>query len=330
MIQSTELNTQSGTAGAAKILEAIPLQRAKGYGIFVATTVATAAAKAFETGTAGVSTFTFDTKANTDSGDYVVVYDTAGLAWAAAADLTGDDEEPTGPVWAGIPAGRKVLVDISAATTAANVAAAFETALNGLADVPFVAADSTADLAVTQSVIGATEAASVYSADDSADGTVSVVATTPGVDNEFSIDDNTITIVGHGYATGLKAALTTSDTDLPGGLSATDYWVINVDDDTIKLATSAANALAGTAVNITDSGTGTHTLTPAALTGGSYKLQASMDDVTWFDLSITNNVTVTANFIHEKVDPMFNFVRLVWAVTTGQIGYVVQTLVKGE
>lgn len=52
-----------------------------------------------------------------------------------------------------------------------------------------------------------------------------------------------------------------SGTTLPGGLSAaTDYYVIKVSDTTIKLATSFANAVAGTAINITDAGTGTHTM----------------------------------------------------------------------
>ena len=52
-----------------------------------------------------------------------------------------------------------------------------------------------------------------------------------------------------------------STTTLPGGLAAaTDYYVIKVTDTTIKLATSYANAVAGTAINITDAGTGTHTI----------------------------------------------------------------------
>jgi hypothetical protein len=50
-------------------------------------------------------------------------------------------------------------------------------------------------------------------------------------------------------------------TTLPAGLSAaTNYFVIKVSDTTCKLATSYANAVAGTAINITDAGTGTHTL----------------------------------------------------------------------
>lgn len=59
--------------------------------------------------------------------------------------------------------------------------------------------------------------------------------------------------------TGTRVRLTTTTT-LPAGLSlATDYYVIKVSDTTFKLATSYANAIAGTAINITDAGTGTHT-----------------------------------------------------------------------
>ncbi len=60
--------------------------------------------------------------------------------------------------------------------------------------------------------------------------------------------------------TGTKVRLTTTTT-LPGGLAtATDYYVIKLSDTTFSLATSYANAVAGTAINITDAGTGTHTV----------------------------------------------------------------------
>lgn len=60
--------------------------------------------------------------------------------------------------------------------------------------------------------------------------------------------------------TGTRVRLTTTTT-LPAGLAtATDYYVIKVTDSTFKLATSYANAIAGTAINITDAGTGTHTM----------------------------------------------------------------------
>lgn len=60
--------------------------------------------------------------------------------------------------------------------------------------------------------------------------------------------------------TGTRVRLTTTTT-LPAGLAlATDYYVIKVTDSTFKLATSYANAVAGTAIDITSAGTGTHTM----------------------------------------------------------------------
>lgn len=62
------------------------------------------------------------------------------------------------------------------------------------------------------------------------------------------------------YATGTPVVVTTTGT-LPAGLSAdTVYYVINVSSTTMKLATTAANATAGTAVDITSTGSGTHTI----------------------------------------------------------------------
>ena len=60
--------------------------------------------------------------------------------------------------------------------------------------------------------------------------------------------------------TGTRVRATTTTT-LPAGLAlATDYFFIRMSDTTFKLATTNANAIAGTAINITDAGTGTHTL----------------------------------------------------------------------
>lgn len=85
---------------------------------------------------------------------------------------------------------------------------------------------------------------------------------TLGVTNNFTADAGT-DICTHTYYNLFpytRVRLTTTTT-LPGGLAtATDYYVIKVSDTTCKLATSYANAVAGTAVNITDAGTGTHTL----------------------------------------------------------------------
>ncbi len=54
----------------------------------------------------------------------------------------------------------------------------------------------------------------------------------------------------------------TTTTTLPTGLTAgTTYWLVRASSTTAHVATSYANALAGTYVAYTDAGTGTHTLT---------------------------------------------------------------------
>jgi len=61
--------------------------------------------------------------------------------------------------------------------------------------------------------------------------------------------------------TGTRIQVSTTTT-LPSPLvAATNYYVIKVTDSTCKLATSYANAIAGTAIDITTAGTGTHTMT---------------------------------------------------------------------
>lgn len=65
--------------------------------------------------------------------------------------------------------------------------------------------------------------------------------------------------------TGTQVKLTTTGT-LPAGLSTgTLYFMIYQSSSTFKLATTLANALAGTAVDITDTGTGTHTVVVQAV-----------------------------------------------------------------
>ncbi len=80
-------------------------------------------------------------------------------------------------------------------------------------------------------------------------GTFTITIASPGV----------VTLVGHGLLTSDPIYLTTTGA-LPTGLSVnTRYWVIKVTDDTFRLATSQANADAGTAINTTGSQSGVHT-----------------------------------------------------------------------
>ena len=78
------------------------------------------------------------------------------------------------------------------------------------------------------------------------------------------------TTAGNFYWTGLKVQVSSSVT-LPTGLSAsTDYFVIALTDSTFKLASSLANAVAGTAINISAVGTGTMTVTPWTFNNQSF------------------------------------------------------------
>lgn len=68
------------------------------------------------------------------------------------------------------------------------------------------------------------------------------------------------TAAAHGFKTGDKVRVS-SATTLPAGLSAaTTYFVIYLTADTFSLATTDANAQAGTAINISDTGTGAHSI----------------------------------------------------------------------
>ncbi len=92
-------------------------------------------------------------------------------------------------------------------------------------------------------------------------GTVTITIANPGV----------VTLANHGLLTGESIYLTSTG-NLPTGLSQnTLYYVISVDTNTFRLATSYANALAGTAINTSVSQSGTHTLffCPFGLGNGS-------------------------------------------------------------
>lgn len=83
----------------------------------------------------------------------------------------------------------------------------------------------------------------------------------------ISTSNDTLSVSNHGLSTGMGPVMVSSSSALPNPLSAsTNYWVIRNGTNSIKLATSASNASAGTAVNITNTGSGT-----LSLTGVSYQ-----------------------------------------------------------
>lgn len=82
-------------------------------------------------------------------------------------------------------------------------------------------------------------------------GTATITIAAPGV----------VTLTAHGLATGQIVYFTTTGA-LPTGLVATTgrYWVISLTANTFNLATSLANAIAGTTITTSGTQSGTHTL----------------------------------------------------------------------
>jgi hypothetical protein len=87
-------------------------------------------------------------------------------------------------------------------------------------------------------------------------------------DGDTDVDDggDTITYVAHGFVTGDLVTYTdggnTAITNLTDGAQ---YYVIRSTDDVIKLATSSANASAGTAINITGTSGAGHKLSKGTM-----------------------------------------------------------------
>lgn len=120
----------------------------------------------------------------------------------------------------------------------------------------------------------------------------------------FTADDTTnhFTATGHGYLTG-DGPVQASNVGgaLPAGLAAsTNYWVIRIDANTFELATSQANAFAGTAITITTNGTGTQTVTPqtgATSPGAAFTVTGNAAG-NWFSLDIQKPSILSNKMTH--------------------------------
>ena len=267
----------------------------------------------------------FDASGN---GSIAITLSTTGLALSA----------PVGATWTAIPADHKAQVDLTAggASTAAQVAAAVETAIDALTGFSAVIAtdDSAADgtMLLTAAERGPVTNPVPRDAAGSGAGTILGVQTTGGVTSSVDLVDNEVTIPSHGANTGLKVRLTTSVT-LPTGLAtATDYFIIAIDANTVQFASSLQNALDGVEIDITGYGTGTHTLDVEDELEGTVKLQASnnafqdnvnmelRDDTFWVDVP---NMSATLDGGDDTVfwnvsDVYYEAVRIVWTRTIGQ------------
>ncbi len=103
-----------------------------------------------------------------------------------------------------------------------------------------------------------------------------------------------------------------------------------------QFASSLALAQAGTALEITDTGTdaGVNTFTSTSIAGGTVKLQKSNDGlgaspVNWSDEGSATNITADANLWLEKINPTGNWMRLAFTITAGRFSTSNEIVVKG-
>ena len=76
--------------------------------------------------------------------------------------------------------------------------------------------------------------------------------------SDVNISNEQITLTAHGLDTAEPVRFQYGDANIAGLNGNTVYYIIKVDDNTVKLATNASNANAGTAINLTNEGGGTH------------------------------------------------------------------------
>lgn len=90
--------------------------------------------------------------------------------------------------------------------------------------------------------------------------------------------------------------LTVDNATLEGGVDGVDYYIIRLDANTYSLATSKANAIAGTAVTLADAGTGVHRLVRTVET-----LSDALEDV------VVNLLTATGARVLPQADNVAAF-----------------------
>ena len=116
-----------------------------------------------------------------------------------------------------------------------------------------------------------------------------------------STSNNTITINQHRFITGQRITYGIGGGTAIGGLTdGTVYYIIKNDTNTIKLATSAANATAGTAISLTGLGVGTgHTLL-ITFDGINTKFKATYNSGTIAKLTRAGQLLISINGVLQQ------------------------------
>ena len=133
--------------------------------------------------------------------------------------------------------------------------------------------------------------------DDIASFTVTFDATSSDV---VSIANDTLTFNNHRFVTGQKVTYNDGGGTAIGGLADGSYFIIKEDQNTIKLASSASNAAAGTAINLTSGAAGgSHTL-KIAFDGVNTKFKATHSNGTKANISRAAQLSLSINGVIQQ------------------------------
>jgi hypothetical protein len=140
----------------------------------------------------------------------------------------------------------------------------------------------------------------------------------------ITVAAKTITKYSHGLISGSMVRMTTATT-LPAGIAnaTTDYFVVYVDANTIKLSDTKAHALAGTnIVDLVDQGTGNHTLTVTTLNISIQpQISNDPDTVGWISYGSATVATAAGN-VSWDIPTDSKWARLSVTWTAGQVTFL--------
>ena len=115
-----------------------------------------------------------------------------------------------------------------------------------------------------------------------------------------SISGDTLTFNNHRFVTGQKVTYNDGGGTAIGGLADGSYFIIKEDQNTIKLASSASNATAGTAIDLTSGAAGgSHTLN-IAQDGVNTKFKATFNNGTKAKISRAAQITLSINGVVQQ------------------------------
>lgn len=222
----------------------------------------------------------------------------ATLAISSPTFLGGQDATTVFVNGYSFRAGVQFAVGATAAATATNLA----NAVNARKILSRFVSAATATSSVTFQSLGV---GTLYNfplaTSNSAAISVSAANLVGGANAAWALGSKNLTIPAHGFTLALPLLYGTGGSPAIAGLAnQTTYYAIPVDANTLQLASSQGNALAGTAITLASSSTLTsavsYSLAPLPIAGvPSFKWQVSNDNTNWTDLAVAS-VTMTSYF----------------------------------